>query len=135
MLVLAFPPRKGFKIYVNLLSRYGITSYLDPDFPDILSARLLITFPRTIRLLLILAPSANLSPYAPVLPARSEPAKSTKLMLLWRFLSHLSVALSKCFCENLIWTTVWALLLVAFMFVAPIVRFDVPCSTCLSISA
>ena len=47
-----------------------------------LSAKQLITFPKISKDLLILHPSFNLSPVAPVEPERSEPAKSTKLLNL-----------------------------------------------------
>lgn len=43
-----------------------------------ISARADMTFPKVVRLLLILAPSFNRVPLAPVESARSEPAKSTR---------------------------------------------------------
>ena len=43
-----------------------------------LTASLLMTIPRVVRLLLMLDPSLRRSPVAPVLLARSEPARSTK---------------------------------------------------------
>lgn len=46
------------------------------------SASAEITLPSVVRDLLILAPSFNLVPLAPVESARSLPAKSTKLILL-----------------------------------------------------
>lgn len=39
-----------------------------------------ITLPRVIKLLFIIAPSANRSPVAPVEPALSEPAKSIRFI-------------------------------------------------------
>ena len=47
-----------------------------------LSAKQLITFPKISKDLFILHPSLSLSPVAPVEPERSEPAKSTKLIML-----------------------------------------------------
>lgn len=45
------------------------------------SANADITFPKVVKLLLILAPSFSRVPLAPVESARSDPAKSTKLIL------------------------------------------------------
>ena len=39
-----------------------------------------MTLPRQLRLLLIAEPSFNVSPVAPVLSARSDPARSTRLI-------------------------------------------------------
>ena len=46
------------------------------------SAKAEITFPKVVKLLLILAPSLSRVPLAPVDSARSEPARSTKDILL-----------------------------------------------------
>ena len=46
------------------------------------SASAEITFPRVVKLLLMLAPSFSRLPWAPVDPARSEPARSTNDILL-----------------------------------------------------
>ena len=46
------------------------------------SARAEITFPSVVKDLLIFAPSFSLVPLAPVESARSDPAKSTRLILL-----------------------------------------------------
>jgi hypothetical protein len=54
-----------------------------------------MTLPRIISDLLILAPSASLSPVAPVLPARSEPAKSIRLMLETRLFDGVPSMLKK----------------------------------------
>ena len=47
-----------------------------------ISARAEMTFPKVVRLLLMLAPSLRRVPLAPVASARSDPAKSTKEILL-----------------------------------------------------
>ena len=47
-----------------------------------LSAKQLITFPKISKDLFILHPSFNLSPVAPVEPDLSDPAKSTKFIIL-----------------------------------------------------
>jgi len=78
MIVLELPPRAFYKIRVKLESRYGTTSFL--PLPMALSAKTLIHVPKTVRLLLIAQPSFNLAPSAPVCPAFSEPAKSTRLI-------------------------------------------------------
>ena len=78
MIVLEFPPKAFYKIRVKLESRYGTTDFL--SFPIALSANTLIHVPKTVRLLLMAQPSFNLAPSAPVYPAFSEPAKSTRLI-------------------------------------------------------
>lgn len=47
-----------------------------------ISARALMTFPRVVKLLLMLAPSFNRVPFAPVESALSDPARSTSDILL-----------------------------------------------------
>ena len=77
--VLELPPKAFCKIRVKAESLYGgNTSFF---LPKALSAKVFITFPRTNKLLLILHPSFNLAPVAPVEFALSLPAKSTKLIL------------------------------------------------------
>lgn len=61
-----------------------------------ISARALMTFPRVVKLLLILAPSFNLVPFAPVESALSEPAKSTSEILLT--FSVTNPVAESCFC-------------------------------------
>ena len=78
MIVLELPPRAFYRIRVKLESRYGTTAFL--SLPIALSAKTLIHVPKTVRLLLIAQPSLSLAPSAPVCPAFSEPAKSTRLI-------------------------------------------------------
>lgn len=73
--VLEFPPKLSLNKKVNLLSLYGINLF---GF----SARELITNPKTVNDLLILAASLSLSPVAQVNFYLSLPAKSTKFNLL-----------------------------------------------------
>lgn len=83
-----------------------------------------MTFPRADRDLLILAPSFSRSPVAPVLSALSDPAKSTKFITLLFLVSDPDSLLM--IWSNVMVTTVWALLLVAFMLVEATVRLAVP---------
>lgn len=94
-----------------------------------------MTFPRIMRLLLILTLSLSLWPVAPVEFYLSEPAKSIKLIsevfsVIFLFVSWSNWIYLKC-----IVVTVCALEDVAFMLVAPIDRFLFPFSICASISA
>lgn len=82
-----------------------------------ISARALITFPRVVRLLLMLAPSFNRVPFAPVESALSDPAKSTSDILL-TFSVIKPVILSCCCCVKNIVKTACDLLDVSFMLVA-----------------
>lgn len=75
--VLEFPPREFFNKKVSLESLYLICFY----FSDLGSESPLITDPSTDRDLLILHPSLNLSPQAPVYFCLSLPARSMKLNL------------------------------------------------------
>ena len=72
--VLELPPNESFNRKVNLESLYLICLY----FPSDISTSELITHPNTVRDLLILVASFNLSPAAAVCFCLSEPAKSTK---------------------------------------------------------
>lgn len=83
-----------------------------------------MTFPRADRDLLILAPSFSRSPVAPVLSALSDPAKSTRFITLLFLVSDPDSLLM--IWSNVMVTTVWALLLVAFMLVDATVRLAVP---------
>lgn len=83
-----------------------------------------MTFPRADRDLLILAPSLSRSPVAPVLSALSDPAKSTRFITLLFLVSDPDSLLM--IWSNVMVTTVWALLLVAFMLVEATVRLAVP---------
>ena len=78
MIVFELPPRAFYKIRVNAESRNGTTAFL--SLPIALSANTLIQVPSTVRLLLMAHPSFNLDPVAPVYPAFSDPARSTRLM-------------------------------------------------------
>ena len=78
MMVLELPPSAFYRILVRLESRYGTTEPF--AFPEAYSAKTLIQFPRTVRLLLIAHPSLRRCPSAPVYPAFSDPAKSTRLI-------------------------------------------------------
>jgi hypothetical protein len=79
MNVLEFPPKQFFKTKVNLESLYGTCNYvLFLQF----SLKLEITDPKTVRDLFILFASYNLIPEDSVYFWRSEPAKSTKFILL-----------------------------------------------------
>ena len=71
---------------------------------------------------------------APVLFCRSEPARSTRLMSLFFWFCGFPVS-SKKVCLKVTFVTVWAQELVAFMLVAPMVRFEVPFSICSSMSS
>lgn len=75
--VFEFPPREFFSRKVSFESQYQICLYLS----GLESERPLITEPRTDRDLLMLQPSLNLSPEAPVCFCLSLPAKSIKLNL------------------------------------------------------
>jgi hypothetical protein len=61
---------------------FGFLVFLVSTAADDLSAKAAITLPRVVKERLMLAPSFNLVPVAPVLSARSLPARSTKLMRL-----------------------------------------------------
>ena len=76
ILVFVFPPRAFCRRWVSFDSLNGGAAFL----PSLNFARAEITLPKIIRLLLILAPSASLSPVAPVDSALSEPAKSIRLI-------------------------------------------------------
>ena len=78
MMVLELPPSAFYRILVRAESLYGTMDFF--SLPIALSAKILIQVPKTVRLLLIAQPSLSLSPVAPVCPAFSEPAKSTRLM-------------------------------------------------------
>lgn len=73
------------------------------------------------------APSASRSPVAPVEPARSEPAKSIRLILETRLLRGVPSS-PKNFYVKVMHETVCALEELAFMFVCPIALFEVPVS-------
>ena len=76
--VFEFPPRAFWRILVKAESLYGgSTSFF---LPKALSANVLMTFPKTSKLLLILQPSLSLAPVAPVEFALSLPAKSTRFI-------------------------------------------------------
>mmetsp|Transcript_24181 Transcript_24181/g.39729 ORF Transcript_24181/g.39729 Transcript_24181/m.39729 type:complete len:279 (-) Transcript_24181:428-1264(-) len=124
IIVLALPPRDSFSNHVSTESRYGTNTFF---FPVDKSARAEMQLPSAERLLLMAHASRSRSPVAPDSSARSLPAKSTKLIF-----DTLSVALPNSLSTfvwvNMIVNTVWALELVLFMLVAPIVRALEPCS-------
>ena len=91
-----------------------------------------MTFPNINNDLLILQPSFNLSPVAPVAPLRSDPAKSTKFIILnFSLLLFANIVI----CLNSIVTIVCALELVAFIKVLPIVLLLYPSSIFFDISS
>lgn len=71
--VLESPPRLSLSRWVSLLSLKG--TWVSPLL------RQVITRPRVVRLKLIFLASSRILPCAPVLPARSVPARSTRLSL------------------------------------------------------
>jgi hypothetical protein len=71
--VLLFPPSESCKIRVNFESLYGIKWFL---FYVLVKA--LITLPSERSPRLILIPSLNVDPVAPVFFSLSDPARSTK---------------------------------------------------------
>ena len=77
--------------------------------------------------MLMLAPSASLSPVAPVEPALSDPAKSIRFILETSSRSGYPFS-RKLFCLKTICVTVCAREDVAFILVDPIVLFTVPIS-------
>ena len=125
ILVFVLPPSAFYSKNVSLDSLNGGATLL---FPSALFASAEITFPKIMRLLLIFAPSANLSPVAPVDSALSEPAKSIRLISDVFSLTFFPDALSIMIYLKAMVVTVCALDEVAFMFVLPIVLFYVPCS-------
>ena len=72
--VLVFPPSESCSSLVSFESRYGMWFVLP-------STRALMTLPRLDNDWLMLAASLSVSPAAPVLLCRSEPARSTRLSL------------------------------------------------------
>lgn len=94
ILVFVFPPKAFFKRYVSLDSLYGTRIYSLFFFIPAFLARALMTLPKIERDLLIMAPSASLSPVAPVEPALSEPAKSIRLISEVLVLSYFPDSLS-----------------------------------------
>eukprot|EP00160_Parvularia_atlantis_P014531 Unigene3677_Nuclearia_a/m.11212 Unigene3677_Nuclearia_a/g.11212 ORF Unigene3677_Nuclearia_a/g.11212 Unigene3677_Nuclearia_a/m.11212 type:complete len:570 (+) Unigene3677_Nuclearia_a:1-1710(+) len=80
MIVFEFPPRLSLSSHVSTESRYGTNGCLLLRGSD--SASALMTSPSVLSDLLILAPSLSRSPVVPLLPARSLPARSTRLILL-----------------------------------------------------
>jgi len=81
MTVLLLPPRLSLSSQVRVESRYG-TKLVDFLLLLLMSARVEITSPSVVNDLFMLLPSAKRAPLAPVLPARSLPARSTRLILL-----------------------------------------------------
>jgi len=105
MSVLLLPPKAFYNILVNILSLYGTILFNLGLLA--FSAKVDITNPNIVRLLLIAHPSFIRSPYASVLDSFSLPAKSTKLItdnFSIFFLPNVSLIL------NSIVMTVWALL-------------------------
>lgn len=75
--VLEFPPKESFNIFVSLESRYGTWPYFFPLYESAL-----ITFPKLVRLKFIFFASSKTFPSAPVFDIFSDPAKSIKNSLL-----------------------------------------------------
>lgn len=82
-----------------------------------ISARALMTLPRVVKLLLMLAPSLRRVPLAPVESARSEPARSTNDILLTFSVANPVEASCRSCVKNIV-KTAWDLLDVSFIFVA-----------------
>lgn len=76
-----------------------------------------MTLPNVVNDLLILAPSLSLVPFAPVESARSEPAKSTREILLTFSVVSCVMRSKRCCVKNMV-NTACDLLDVSFMFVA-----------------
>ena len=91
MEVFVLPPRAFCRRKVNLDSLNGGAAFL----PSAFLAKADMTLPKIMRLLLMLAPSFNLSPVAPVDCALSEPAKSIRFISDVFSFVFLPVALSK----------------------------------------
>ena len=116
MIVWELPPKAFSKILVKAEFLYGTKLF----FPSEFYAKTEITWPKVVRLWLMPTASLSLWPVAPVLSCLSLPAKSTKLII-----ETFYVFLSPTFWICLNWTVmmVWALELVAFIWVAAMVRF------------
>ena len=81
MQVLELPPSESLNRNVRVESRYGtLSNAFLADDPLEAAARAEITLPSVESDLLMSAPSLSRVPVAPVELARSEPAKSTKLI-------------------------------------------------------
>jgi len=76
------PPRDSCSTLVSFEFRKGTKIFL----PFAFSTRALMTFPRALRLLLMLAPSLSVCPLAPVPFCLSDPARSTRFSLANTFL-------------------------------------------------
>ena len=57
MIVFEFPPNAFYNIRVSFDSQYGTTTFNASFFPAALSAKILMTFPRKLKDLLMLDPS------------------------------------------------------------------------------
>ena len=102
--------------------RYGMKTFF--DFFDC-SASALITLPNAERLLLMFAPSLSLSPVAPVFETRSEPARSTRLIVARVSFCWPAITI---FCVILMMKIECDRLDVAFMFVDATARISCPWS-------
>lgn len=100
-------------------------------FPDAWSASEEMTKPSVVKDLLMLEPSFKWAPLAPVLPARSLPARSTREILLtfWPVCSETG---SYCSCVMMRLNTAWDLLLSEFMLVDATVLLRLPSSISVS---
>mmetsp|Transcript_41917 Transcript_41917/g.98287 ORF Transcript_41917/g.98287 Transcript_41917/m.98287 type:complete len:255 (-) Transcript_41917:621-1385(-) len=127
MIVLLEPPSAFCRSRVSFESLYGITCPALP-LPVDFSANFSITLPSADNDLLIAHPSFSRSPDAPVCPAFSLPAKSTKLIMDILLPELVS-------CLNSMVRTVCARDDVAFMRVAPRLRLAVPSCTTFSTAA
>jgi len=77
-------------------------SYRKKNSQLTISARAEITFPRVVRLLLMLAPSLSRVPLAPVESARSDPARSPNEILLTRSVDSSVVSSNFCCVKRMV---------------------------------
>eukprot|EP00966_Prymnesium_polylepis_P105610 2446065-Prymnesium_polylepis.1 len=119
-MVTELPPSDSCSTRVSFELRYGMKTFL-PFFDC--SASALMTLPSAESDLLIFAPSLSLSPVAPVFETRSEPARSTRLIVartsfFWPPITSICcILMMKIECEREE---------VAFMFVAATARWSFP---------
>ena len=125
IVVLQFPPRESSRILVSLESLYGIC---DLAFLSVSAA---ITFPRALKLWLMLLLSSSRCPVAYVTLTLSLPARSTRLSFPTFIYFGGSAAYSSCFCKMVICSkimmkTACDLLLKSFIFVVAVALHYAP---------
>ena len=134
MAVILLPPSESFNSHVKTESLYGtMDMFLFFFLPIDRSAKAAMTRPRVDKERLISAPSLSRAPVAPVEVARSEPARSTRLILA-TFSVSIRVSTSCLFWVTVRVKTAWERLDVSFMLVAATVRALFPSSIKCSIS-